>query len=312
MRTNIAIVVCAAGLAMAGCKKSGTGGGGGGWLVGAEGLMANIEDDGTMGAGYDLGASEALNAIACRYEGEAWVVGNSGTLLYTSDGGQAWESQVLPTAGNLHALATQDAGPVFIGGDGILLTAQPDANGAAQWTQLGDGVASFRSIAAAQRGSTVLAISDDGGLWSYENQQFVRRTTIAGAKAIAVSPDGQTAIIAGTGLSRSTDAGRTWTALPTDLSYASVRIDDRGESVAVGAAGVVARVDYEGRVLLQQVGTGNLRTLHLATWDAGGLGYAAGDGGQVWITNDSGWSWAEGPNLGRTVLGVDQIGEGHN
>ncbi|MDQ3370172.1 MAG: hypothetical protein M3680_32545 [Myxococcota bacterium] len=29
-----------------------------------------------------------------------------------------------------------------------------------------------------------------------------------------------------------------------------------------------------------------------------GIGYAAGDGGPVWMTLDAGSSWTEGPNVG--------------
>ena len=39
---------------------------------------------------------------------------------------------------------------------------------------------------------------------------------------------------------------------------------------------------------------------------------AAGVGGQIWLTRDSGWTWEMGPNVGRTVLGADEIGIGHN
>jgi photosystem II stability/assembly factor-like uncharacterized protein len=160
----------------------------------------------------------------------------------------------------------------------------------------------------------VLAVSDDGGIWSYEGGQLVKRTTILGADAIAVSADGQTVLLAGAGLSRSTDGGRTWTALAVDpnVRFADVRIDDRGEGFSVGSAGAIARVDREGRVLLQRAGNADLQTLFVpysSAWD--GVGYAAGDGGQIWLTHDAGWTWEMGPNLGRTVLGVDEIGEAH-
>ena len=65
---------------------------------------------------YDLGATETLYGIACRYQGEAWVVGAKGTLLYTNDAGVSWSAQVVPTTSDLHGLATQDAGPVFVAG----------------------------------------------------------------------------------------------------------------------------------------------------------------------------------------------------
>src|SRR6185295_7868368 len=147
---------------------------------GTEGLMIDVNDQGKLGPGYDLGATENLNAIACRYVAEAWVVGDHGTLLYTSDAGDTWESHDLGTTADLRALATQDAGPVFVAGDGVFFTSTPDyKTGEAKWTQLGDGVTRFRSLAAAQRGATVLALDDGGGVWSYAAGQLTRTATLA-------------------------------------------------------------------------------------------------------------------------------------
>lgn len=314
MKLKVALLCTALATTGLSCKKGG--GGGGGWLVGSEGLMAQVDERGHLGEGYELGDTEQLNAIACRYQAEAWVVGNNGTLLYTSDGGQSWISQNLGTTANLTALATQDAGPVFVVGDGVFFTSRPALEtGAATWQQLGDGATKFRSVAAAQEGTTVLAVSDDGAIWSYENAQLVKRTTLAGMSTLAVSPDGRIAIAAGKGLFRSTDAGKTWSPIAVDASfeYSAVRMEESGEAVAVGAAGVVSRIDLDGRVLTQHVGNADLKTLHIApSDDYTGVGYAAGAGGQIWVTNDSGWTWTMGPNVGRTVLGVDEIGEGHN
>jgi photosystem II stability/assembly factor-like uncharacterized protein len=316
MRIKLAILLCGAALAASGCKKKGTsGGGGGGWFVGTEGLMVNLQPGDEATTEYDLGATERLNTIACRYTAEAWVGGARGTLLYTSDAGDEWVSHTLPTLADIHAIATQDTGPVFLAGDGVFLTATPAfVTGDAAWTDVGDGVTRFRSVAAARHGETVLAVSDDGGVWSYEAGRLVRRTTIAGADAIAVSADGKTVLLAGAGLARSTDAGLTWSQLAVDPSvrFADVRIDDRGDGFAVGTSGAIARVDLEGRVLLQRAGTADLQTLFVpysSAWD--GVGYAAGDGGQIWLTHDAGWTWELGPNVGRTVLGVDEIGDAH-
>jgi len=317
MRTKLAIMLCGVALATsAGCKKKGTdGGGGGGWFVGTEGLMVNLVPGGDVPTDYDLGATERLNTIACRYLEEAWVGGAKGTLLYTSDAGGEWVSHTLPTTADIHAIATQDTGPVFLAGDGVFLTATPAfVTGDATWTDLGDGVAKFRSVSAARAGETVMAVSDDGGVWALESGRLVKRTTVAGADAIAVSADGQTVLLAGAGLARSTDAGRTWTQLVVDGSvrFADVRIDDRGEGFAVGSAGAIARIDLDGRVLLQRAGSAVLQTLFVpysSAWD--GVGYAAGDGGQIWLTHDAGWTWEMGPNVGRTVLGVDEIGDAH-
>lgn len=318
MLAKYALVLFTAALALPACKKKGdgggTGGGGGGWFVGTEGMMRNVDPNGHLGAPYDLGATEQLNAIACRYRGEAWVVGAHGTLLYTNDGGESWSAEVLPTAADLRALATQDQGPVFLAGDGAFFTGVPDRDGNVAWTSLGDGTTKFRALAAAQQGTTVLALADDGGVWSYEHGALVKRTTIAGAHAIAVSPDGNTALIAGDGLLRSADGGVTWTALPQSAgtAFEDAHVENDGAALAVGKAGAIAMVDAEGRVLRQQLGTADLHTMHVAGWSDSALdGYAAGDGGATWITHDGGWTWDAGPNVGATVLGVDEIGEGH-
>lgn len=315
MRRIPAVFLCVAlaTLAATGCKKKGGTGGGGGWFVGQEGLMVNVDPNGLLGEGYDLGATERLNAIACRYLDEAWVVGAGGTLLYTSDAGASWEAQDLGTGADLRALGTQDAGPVFVAGDGVFFAATPDyRTGQAQWSQLGDGATNFRSLAAAQRATDVLALDDAGGVWSYADGRLTQRATLPGAASVAISADGTLAIAVGQGVHRSFDGGKTWSPLAVDanLSFESVRIDDRGDAVAVGAAGAIARIDAEGRVLVQHVGTEKLRALHIPTYDD--VGYAAGDGGQIWMTRDAGWTWTAGPNVGRTVLSVDEIGDGHN
>jgi photosystem II stability/assembly factor-like uncharacterized protein len=311
MRFKVALLFAAlAAVGSTSCKKRG--GGGGGWLVGSDGLMVQVDKNGQLGQGYELGADESLNGIACRYEAEAWVVGAHGTLLYTADGGESWESQNLGTQADLYTLATQDSGPVFVAGDGVFLTANPDyTTGKADWKQLGDGVTKFRSLAAAQHGDTVLAIATDGSVFSYASGVLAKQTTLANMRAVAVSPDGGKAIVVGDGAWRSLDAGKSWTAVTVDPSFAyqSVRIDDSGDAVAVGNAGLVSKIDIEGRVLTQRVGTADFKTIHTGYT---GTGYASGVGGQVYLTHDNGWSWVAGPVVGGTVLAADEIGAGHN
>ena len=301
------------------CKKSGGGGGGGGgttWLVGASGMMLRIGTDGAL-AGYSAPSSENLNAIACRYGGEAWVAGAHGTLLYTADGGRSWAVQPVPTRAELRAVATQDLGPVYLAGDGVVLRSTDTG---AHWTQLADGARRFRSIAAAQHADTVIAVADDGGLWAVEDRAdgpaLVAGAQLAGARAVAVSPDGQTVVVAGDALlARSADAGHTFTRLdaPAGVRFDDVRIDDAGAAIAVGSAGAIARIGADGAVAVHRVGNADLHTLHIAEpgEDGDARGFAGGEGGAVWITDDGGASWHAGPDAGQTVLGLDQIGDGH-
>jgi photosystem II stability/assembly factor-like uncharacterized protein len=135
-----------------------------------------------------------------------------------------------------------------------------------------------------------------------------------GARAVAMSPAGDLAIAVGAGISRSSDGGLTWTALANDaaLTFEDVRLAEDGSAVAVGANGAIANIDPSGRVSIQYVGTTDLHALHIADPDAtDAIGYAAGDGGEVWITGDSGLTWTAGPNVGGTVRGIDEIGFGH-
>ncbi len=316
MRIGMALLLVAA--ATGGCKKGtttstgggGGGGGGGGWLVGSSGRMVNIHADNTT-SGYDTGTTERLNGIACRNEGEAWVVGTAGTVLYTNNGGTTWTNQQVPTSAELRALATQDDGPVFLAGNGTFL--ESDDVGVT-WRDLSDGHTNFRAVAAANDSDTVLAVSEDGTVWAHDGARLAARTTLAGARAVAVSTDGDTAIVAGHGLWRSTDRGATWTNLTTnnDLTFDDVRIAADNTAIAVGAGGAIAMIDADGHVLSQHVGTSDFHTLRIsgAGWgDA--KSYAAGDDGQVWESSDLGWTWTRGPKVGAAVYGIDQIGLGH-
>jgi photosystem II stability/assembly factor-like uncharacterized protein len=313
MTSKLAVVLLSVMAFSAGCKKKGDGGGGG-WFVGDDGTMRNIDPGGQLGDNYDLGAFVDLNSIACRNEGEAWVAGADGSLLYTNDGGESWFADELGTTAELRAIATQDAGNVFVAGDGVLFTARPDRDGNATWSSLGDGVTDFRSLAAAQRGDTMLALADDGRVFAYADGALTVRSQVTGGNAIAVSPDGRTALVAGDGLHVSRDAGVTWTRLATNPGaiLADARVDDDGGGVAVGAAGLVALFDADGRVLHSTIGTADFHTMKVGGWaESPRDGYAAGANGVTYITSDAGWSWTAGPNIGATVRSVDIIGAGH-
>lgn len=312
-----AVVIClSVVLAVGACKKTGTSGGGGGggppsWLVGNGGLMVAVQTDGEA-RGYPLASSENLNGIACRFSGEAWVVGTHGTLLYTDDAGKSWRSQPVPTSAELRALATQDSGPVFIAGDGVFLTSKDTGQ---HWTQLDDGTVSFRAIAAAQEADGALALSEDGLLFSVDSDQLRSRGSFPGARALAISPDGQNALIVGDRMiSRSGDGGVSWQSLTVgDVRFDAVRLGEDGEALAVGSGGALAHISATGLVTMQQLGNADLHAIHLAeTGDpATAAGFAAGDNGRVFITLDGGRTWRDGPNVGGTVLGADMIGEGH-
>lgn len=307
-RNQLLFAFACSALAATGCKKSGgpTGGGGGGWLIGDSGLMANIQGEEAVGQ-YDLGSTEHLSAIACRNAGEAWVVGQNATLLYTADGGQEWEAHVVPTTAHLRTVATQDSGPVFIAGDGTFLVTSDTGT---TWRELGDGVTSFRSMSAASFDGSLLALSEDGGLWKYADGVLTRRTTLLGARAVHQSIGGDIVMAAGSGIYKSMNGGATFQALAVDptLLFDDIRVNLDGSATAVGEGGVVATIDRFGTVSIQFASDKSLHTLHI---HHDSTGYAAGDDGEVLITYDLGLTWRPGPNVGGNVRGVDAIGFGH-
>jgi photosystem II stability/assembly factor-like uncharacterized protein len=57
----------------------------------------------------------------------------------------------------------------------------------------------------------------------------------------------------------------------------------------------------------------DLYALHIADPDDPiKTGFAAGDAGTVFVTQDSGATWQLAQNVGQTVYGIDVIGAGHN
>lgn len=161
-------------------------------------------------------------------------------------------------------------------------------------------------------------MSDTGAVFSIENGQLVSRGSFVGARAVAISPDGDSAILVGDHLiARSSDGGRTWTPLAVggNVRFDDVRIDETGAALAVGSSGTIAHIMPGGAVILQQVGPADLHAVHIADADDGAgaeaIGFAAGDNGRVFITRNGGNTWSAGPTVNGTVLGLDMIGVGH-
>lgn len=306
---------CTAVVVAAGCskKKTGSPGPGGAWLVGQDGLMANLDAAGTLGPGYELGSEHDLLGIACRGLDTAFVVGELGTLLRTFDGGASWEVVDLDTTRSLRAVATAgDA--VYVGGEQLLMMS-PDSG--TTWTRLPvDPAASWLAVAAGHGGAHALALDDQGEVWRYDAdlRTVAPVAGLEGARVVALSHDGQRAAIAGRGrmLLRSDDGGGSWRAidLGREVELDDVWVTGAGEAIGVGAGGVVVRVDAAGAVTLAAPGAGTLRTVHV---NALGRGLAAGDGGEVLATSDGGRTWSRLPlRLSGTVFGVDEVaGDGH-
>ncbi len=318
MKQTLFASACAVAVLATGCDKkkdTGDGGGGGGaWLVGEDGLMADLDQRGVMGDGYQLDSEHDLLGIACRGLDTAFVVGELGTLLRTFDGGASWDVIDLETTRTLRSVAAAGGDSIYVGGDGLLMMS-PDSG--ATWAPLPvDPASSWLTVAAGHGGDRALALDGEGQVWRYDAGvgtagQVAR---LDGARVVAMSHDGARGVAAGAGraLLRSDDGGASWRTidLGRELDLHGAWVTGSGDVIAVGAGGVIARIDGRDAVAIATRGVGTLRTVHV---NAHGVGLAAGDDGEVLSTADGGLTWSSlGLALSGTVFGVDEIaGDGH-
>jgi photosystem II stability/assembly factor-like uncharacterized protein len=307
---SISLALAAALTAAGGCKKkSGGGGGGGSWLVGDDGLMANVRADGTMGPGYNLGTTTDLLSITCWGIDTAFVVGEEGTLLRTFDGGESWDSIETGTTSTLRAVASGSGDVVYVAGDSILLVSHDGADSLAPIA--GAPAKGWLSLGTDQSGAVALALADDGSVWRYQDTDgsIAQVASMPGASAVSVSRTGAVATIAGTDgqLMSSSDGGATWSAieLGSTIDLHAAWPTDAGEIFAVGDAGTVAHIAADGTVALTTPGSGALRAVQM---NAEGHGIVGGDAGEVLITDDRGATWRViETGLAGTIRGLDDI-----
>lgn len=319
---RILITGACASLAFAGCAKkktTTTTGGGSSWLVGENGLMADLRIDGELGAGYDLDGSHDLLGIACRGLDTAFVVGELGTMLRTFDGGETWEVIDLGTTATLRAVASGGAtweaaaspgtDSIYVAGDRTLMMS---SDSGATWRHLpGEAAHDWLAVAADRTAATAFALDAEGEVWRYDAALDTATViaTLPGARVVSTSRDGVHLAVAGHGdaILRSDDSGATWRAveLGRALELEDVWITGAGVAVAVGADGAIARLDPQDAVAITAPVTATLRAVHL---DSRGLGVAAGDAGTVLTSTDGGATWTQlHLALSGAVLGVDEV-----
>jgi photosystem II stability/assembly factor-like uncharacterized protein len=297
---TIALAVTA-GFGFAGCKKKG--GGGGAWLVGENGLMANLRADGTMGPGYDLGGSDDLLGIGCRGDEVAFVVGEGGTALRTYDAGASWQAIDVGTTAALRDVAVAWE-LVYVAGDDGVRVSTDDGD---RWTSLPGATQAFRTISTTDTGELALALAADGSVWRWDGATLAAVGAVPGAEAAALSHDGRFAAIAGDGgaLAISDDGGASFTTIDagTSADLLAVWAGAHGEVLAVGGNGTIVRVDG-GVATASAPATATLRTVRLDGDD----GFAAGDAGEVLATHDGGATWQRlDVAVGGAVYDLDDI-----
>jgi photosystem II stability/assembly factor-like uncharacterized protein len=224
----------------------------------------------------------ALHAVHFLSQDEGWAVGDAGVIWHTINGGRDWERLAAPTQASLRSVH-------FL---------NPYVGWVAGREELPEG-----------RGSTgVLLYTKDGGLKWYR----LLANALPGLSQVRfASPRegfllGDGSDLHGSGVFRTTDAGRTWAAVPGPRSpgWLAGDFQDGKTGALVGAWGRLAKLRHE------TLGTADVEALQGRTLYSVGVrgnrALAVGDGGAILVSRSSGARWGyvtpETMKLSRDVL----------
>ena len=239
-----------------------------GWTVGGFGTIFHTTDG---GATWHLQMShtvEQLFSVDFVDLQHGWVVGRTGIILHTADGGETWERQSTGSDKHLFKVAALDPQHAWAIGDwGVLLT------------------------------------THDGGT-TWENRSL-SRDVILNSMAWSDPRHGWIVGEAGTILATG-DGGSTWTDQKSGVEKTlfGVSFTDARHGWAVGLDGLILRTADGGQTwqvqhgdtevsALDQVGVKEARD-NPSLYDvavAGRYGYAVGDNGSVFASEDGGQTW---------------------
>jgi photosystem II stability/assembly factor-like uncharacterized protein len=240
---------------------------------------------------------------------DGWVVGGFGTIYRTRDGGASWRQQASHTIEHLYGVDFADAQHGWVvGRSGTILhtnnggdTWEPQASGSEQHLFNVKAIDTQRAWAVGDFG-TILATHDGGRKW---DNHSMTRDVILNAQAWVDTDHGWIVGEGGTIVTTS-DGGATWTDQTSDVakSLFGVFFTDAQHGWAVGLDGLILHTPDGGQTwqvqhgekevgALEQVGfaeaLGNPSLYDIAL--AGKYGYAVGDVGGVFLSEDGGATW---------------------
>ncbi len=239
-----------------------------GWAVGAFGTIARTRDGGKSWRPQVSRTVEHLYSVDFADVLNGWVVGRSGLVLHTRDGGESWEMQASGTDRHFFKVEALDKQRVWIVGD---------------W-------------------GAIHATRDAGKTWE---DRALPRDVILNSQSWPDADQGWIVGEAGTIIS-TTDGGVTWNDQTSGVEKTlfGVFFADAQRGWAVGIDGIILRTTDGGQMwqvqqgdtqvgALEQVGfaeaLGNPSLYDIAV--AGQDGYAVGDIGCVYASEDGGNTW---------------------
>jgi photosystem II stability/assembly factor-like uncharacterized protein len=239
-----------------------------GWAVGAFGTIIRTRDGGTSWRPQVSHTVEHLYSVDFADPQHGWVVGRRGTVLHSDNGGETWGPQATGNEQHLFKVEALDAQHAWAVGD-------------------------F---------GTILATRDGGRTW---DNHSLTRDVILNSEAWPDATHGWIVGEAGTILSTS-DGGTTWAEQSSGIEKTlfGVSFVDAQHGWAVGLDGLIIRTTDGGQTwqvqhgdtevgALEQVGfreafdNPSLYDIAVTTR----IGYAVGDNGSVFASEDGGNTW---------------------
>ena len=227
-------------------------------------------------------AGKTLAGVYFYNEREGFVVTDSDDCITTSDGGASWayyDVQELPPTDRYYE-------PL----NGAVRYAGPSALPRVIWLTVTQPPTVFRVDPAP-------ASSDSAAARRPGAEDSPNRGTRLGANpVIFIDTQEELWLVAGNGLSHSTDGGRTWevskSGIPEGSALRSVFFVEKSRGWAVGDRGVVVATNDGGKTWAQQGRGATEQDLKALSFHPDGLrGWVVGDAGTILYTEDGGATW---------------------
>ncbi len=248
------------------------------WIAGKEGIVYGTTDGGDTWTQATTGSNRHVFGLGFPNRSRGHGVGDYGTMIHTEDAGAHWtvsrvppevqlpesalDTGVDPGDVNLYAVTYADADHVWVVGE--FGTVMASADGGQTFMQQHAPVESTlfgAHFSDPQHGwavgidAVILRTEDGGTTWTLQPSPIPRQSFYD------VFVDGDRGWIVGNAgtVLKSADAGATWTLAPLPIELAanwirSVWLAPGGSGFAVGAEGLVFRIDGAGLHRLEEAG----------------------------------------------------------
>lgn len=281
-----------------------------GTVVGEGGLILRTTDGGTTWRKQDADARARLQSVAFADANHGIVVGQSAgvgpVVMHTSDGGAHWihevngtpVERVLPWFNAVSLLKANTGVAVGMAGNVIRTT-----DGGVTWearTHVGASRLFAVSFGSADDGVAVglgdiLRTRDGGATWQrHTDDQFILLdvTHFGSSGVVAVGSEREVGGV----IMRSTDAGMTWTTIPTGtVGPGAADFADASIGTTVGVAGAMLRTVDGGATWFPQA-SGTTEDLNDVSLPGASTGIAVGENSTIVRTTDGGALWQVQPH----------------